>query len=38
MKARDTYMSHTQPAFTGLANRAVLLPLLLDLIGDRRAR
>lgn len=38
MKKRPTQMSNAQSAFAGLTNRAFLLPLLLDLIGDRRAR
>ena len=38
MKTRPTHQSFVQSAFAGLTNRAFLLPLLLDLIGDRRAR
>ncbi|EJN04414.1 hypothetical protein PMI41_02054 [Phyllobacterium sp. YR531] len=38
MKTRPTNLSNVQSAFAGLTNRAFLLPLLLDLIGDRRAR
>ncbi|MBA8900559.1 hypothetical protein FHW17_001436 [Phyllobacterium sp. P30BS-XVII] len=39
MKTRQTHpSSFAKSAFAGLTSRAYLLPLLLDLIGDRRAR
>jgi hypothetical protein len=38
MKMRPAHQSFAKSAFAGLTNRAFLLPLLLDLIGDRRAR
>jgi hypothetical protein len=39
METRQTHLSSfAKSAFAGLTSRAYLLPLLLDLIGDRRAR
>jgi hypothetical protein len=38
MKTRQTFKSFAQPASADATKRAFLLPLLLNLTGDRRAR